>query len=517
MSETFKNCFEWIKIKISDIGELLRGINYKKEEAINEPKEKYLPILRANNISASLNFNDLVYVPQKNVKEEQLIKKGDIIFAMSSGSKQLVGKSAQAIFDYHGSYGAFCSLLRPCEKINKKFVAFFFQSPSYKNLISQIAKGTNINNLKREHILDFEFPFPPLPEQNAIVTKLEALLSELDKGIDLFKTVQQQLKIYRQSLLKYAFEGKLTEEWRKKKISKLQFAEKLIEQIKIEREKHYKQQLSDYNSGKIIIKPKPPKEIAPLTNSELIELPELPKEWSWRKIIDTVFNTSDDIVDGPFGSNLKNSDYSDAGTVPVIGISNIDEGYKTKIRYVTIDKFNTISRSAVYPGDIVIAKIGSSYGKTGIYPEWMPIGLIPANLIRIRPANHFHKKLLIYYLKSRTFKKELEKIVKSTAQPAYNVSDFKELPIPFLSLVEQHQIVSELESRLSLIDKLEEIISDGLIKSEIIRHSILKKAFEGKLLSEKELSETRKDPDWEPAEKLLERIKKLNQPIINKK
>jgi hypothetical protein len=69
-----------------------------------------------------------------------------------------------------------------------------------------------------------------------------------------------------------------------------------------------------------------------------------------------------------------------------------------------------------------VAKIGSTYGKTGVYPEWMPIGVIPANLLRIRPSEHYSKKLLIHYLQSTVFKKRLDKIMKSTAQPAFNGS-----------------------------------------------------------------------------------------------
>jgi len=93
------------------LGELIRGISYKKEDASKSPSQGCKPILRANNIKGHLNFDELVYVPAKIIREEQYIKKGDLIFAMSSGSKHLVGKSAPALNDYDGSYGAFCALL----------------------------------------------------------------------------------------------------------------------------------------------------------------------------------------------------------------------------------------------------------------------------------------------------------------------------------------------------------------------------------------------------------------------
>src|SRR3990172_10569437 len=169
MSEDNNIPKHWGRTKASEVGKLLRGINYKKQDASNEAKKDFLPVLRGNNINGELNFEDLVFVPKQNVSNEQLIKAGDIVFAMSSGSKHLVGKSAKAKTDYNGSFGAFCALYRPTDAINKSFIAYFFQGSSYKKLIYQIAKGTNINNLKREHILDLDFP---LPEQHAIVFRI---------------------------------------------------------------------------------------------------------------------------------------------------------------------------------------------------------------------------------------------------------------------------------------------------------------------------------------------------------
>jgi len=76
---------------------------------------------------------------------------------------------------------------------------------------------------------------------------------------------------------------------------------------------------------------------------------------------------------------------------------------------------------------------------------------------------------------------------------------------------EQNQIVQEIETRLSICDNIQAGINRDLEKAEVLRQSILKKAFEGKLLSEEELEACRREPDWEPAEKLLERIKKSKE------
>jgi type I restriction enzyme S subunit len=83
----------------------------------------------------------------------------------------------------------------------------------------------------------------------------------------------------------------------------------------------------------------------------------------------------------------------------------------------------------------------------------------------------------------------------------------QELPFPLLSIPEQHQIVQEIEKRLSVCDKVEQSITESLEKAEALRQSILKKAFEGKLLTEQEIAQCKKEPDYEPASVLLEKIK----------
>ena len=348
-------------------------------------------------------------------------------------------------------------VLKPLSELDSKFLFYCL------HILKIPDKGyaRHFQFLEKEN-----FPIPPLFEQQQIVSKIEELFSELDKGKQQLEAVRLQLKTYRQAVLKWAFEGHLTENWRKqnrgdKKIHEFQ------EEIKSKREAWAQ---------------KNGKRLKPISELNTGDLPSLPENWVWVRVVETVLNTADDIVDGPFGSNLKNSDYVKGAPIPVIGISNIEEGFKTKIRYITREKFETIKRSAVHPGDIIVAKIGSTYGKTGVYPEWMPIGVIPANLIRIRPSEHFEKKLLIYFLKSALFKKSLDNIMKSTAQPAYNVSKFKDLPIPFMSLEEQRILISEIETRLSVCDKMEGTITNSLQQSESLRQSILKQAFEGKLI-----------------------------------
>lgn len=163
----------WEWKKLGEIGELISGVTYKSNEALDKPKETYTPILRANNINVEVNFQYLVYVPTSCVKDKQLIRENDILIAMSSGSKNIVGKTAQAKTDYFGSFGAFCALFRCKKGTNKKYVGYYFKTSWYRNKISSLSRGANINNLRKENITSLDIPIPPLETQQKIVSILE--------------------------------------------------------------------------------------------------------------------------------------------------------------------------------------------------------------------------------------------------------------------------------------------------------------------------------------------------------
>ena len=202
----------------TEIATLIRGVSYDKKVASLSAKDDYIPVLRANNIQKNLVLNDLVYVPSDLVKEDQMIRKGDIVLAMSSGSKDLVGKSAQADTDIKAAFGTFCGLIRSKENVDSKFLGLYFQTQEYRNFVSYQSKGVNICNLKKKDIESLLIPLPPLPTQHAIVARIESLFAELDKGVEHLRTAQQKLKTYRQAVLNYWLTNG-SEKWEKVKLS----------------------------------------------------------------------------------------------------------------------------------------------------------------------------------------------------------------------------------------------------------------------------------------------------------
>ena len=199
----------WEAANLGDVLEVIRGVTYRKEDSRKTSNEGFLPVLRANNIQNTLVFEDLVYVPAKDVSETQTLRVGDIVIAASSGSLSVVGKAAQLKHPWAGSFGAFCFGLRPNTHIEQRFLGWFLHTKEYRNRVSKAAAGVNINNLRAEHIEKTPLRVPPFREQERIADTLDELLSGLDAGMATLERVQAKLKLYRATVLKAAVEGTL--------------------------------------------------------------------------------------------------------------------------------------------------------------------------------------------------------------------------------------------------------------------------------------------------------------------
>lgn len=179
--------------RVGDLAEQVRGVSYGKGDARDSPESGFLPVLRAGNITdTGVVFDDLVYVPQSKVSNQQLLRAGDVLIAASSGSLNVVGKAAPVLTDHHAAFGAFCKVLRPdTKRVDASYFAHFFRTPEYRRIVSSLAAGANINNLRNEHLDDLLIPLPPIVEQRriaAILDKADALrtkrreaLAQLDR------------------------------------------------------------------------------------------------------------------------------------------------------------------------------------------------------------------------------------------------------------------------------------------------------------------------------------------------
>lgn len=470
----------WVWTKMEDVADLLRGVSYAKDESSKEIKGGYVPILRANNIDSELNFDDLVYVLPKRVKHEQFVRAFDILIAMSSGSKDLVGKASQARNDFQGGFGAFCGLVRITPQLDRKFVGFYFQSQSYRNRISRLSSGVNINNLRRSHIESLSLPLPPLPEQHRIVAEIEELFTKLDVGVEALKKVKTQLERYRQSVLKSAMEGKLTKKWRETHKNEIGLPSLMLKnKIKNIYKTHRKN----------------------LPSVEDLQSHDLPEKWSYATLPYLVTNERYSIKRGPFGGSLKKEYFVSSGYKVYEQQNVIKNDFVLGNYYIDEEKFQEMKAFEINAGDVLISCSGT-IGRIAIVPESYEKGIINQALLKLTLDNNIILTNFFVYL-FRNFVQEEEFFTNIKGVAIKNIASIKELKKIFFKLPplsEQHKIVEEIEKRFSIADEVEKTVEQSLKQSEILRQSILKRAFEGKLAPH--------DPTDEPANVLLERIKK---------
>ncbi|MAO55990.1 MAG: hypothetical protein CMM61_09845 [Rhodospirillaceae bacterium] len=159
---------------LGEIASIVRGVTFSKSDAVNQPADGHLPVLRAGNIQDSLVLDDdLVYVPREKVNEKQILRKGDIVICTSSGSSEVVGKTARATHDWEGSFGAFCAGIRARRnKCDPSFLFYYLKSPQFR-LWTQRSSGANIKNIRKSELDLFEVPLPPLSEQRRIAAILD--------------------------------------------------------------------------------------------------------------------------------------------------------------------------------------------------------------------------------------------------------------------------------------------------------------------------------------------------------
>lgn len=232
----------------------------------------------------------------------------------------------------------------------------------------------------------------------------------------------------------------------------------------------------------------------------------LPEGWRWASLEDIVENPRSDIVDGPFGSNLKASEYKDDG-VPIIRIQNVarNKFNERNVRFVSHQKAKELKRHSFQPGDIVITKLGDPVGKTCIVPDNFGPGVIVADIVRLRLNPAFLSiPYIAYSINSSQAAEQIAEHVKGTTRPRVNLNHVRELMIPLAPLGEQKRIVAKLEELLPRANAVRErlIMIKAIMKR--FRQSALSAACSGRLTEDWR----GKNLEIETASDLLERIKK---------
>ena len=271
-------------------------------------------------------------------------------------------------------------------------------------------------------------------------------------------------------------------------------AGELLEQIRKEREEDEKV------SGKKLSKVKSP------ADTELAELPKLPTRWRWAELGEVIDNIQ---AGKSIKCNERPPESNELGIVKVSSVSWGEFNEKESKTCFSEEAFN--ADYIIHKNDFLFSRANTIelVGACVIVKSINKRLMLSDKILKIDFSQNHNIFYSLYYLRSVFGRKEIESLATGNQESMRNIGQdrIKRIKIPICSLLEQKAIVQEIETRLSVCDKIEQDIETNLEKAEALRQSILKKAFEGKLLNERELAEVRGAEDWEPAEVLLERIK----------
>ncbi|MDA9347144.1 restriction endonuclease subunit S [bacterium] len=174
---------------LAEKADIVRGVTFSKADAVGEPRDGYSPVLRAGNIQGQLILDHgLVFVPESKISEKQRLRCGDIVMCTSSGSTEIVGKTAYSEKDWDGSFGAFCAVVRPKEgQCHPRYLFHYLQSPKFRDW-TRNSSGAGIKNIRKSELDAVEIPFPNIDEQRRIariLDKAEAIRRKREQALEL--------------------------------------------------------------------------------------------------------------------------------------------------------------------------------------------------------------------------------------------------------------------------------------------------------------------------------------------
>lgn len=333
-------------------------------------------------------------------------------------------------------------VLKPNDDCSEKYLYYLTKYVALK--IKDHGYARHYQYVEKEEVY-----IPSLNEQARIVSRIEELFSELDKGVETLQIIKEQLAVYRQAVLKRAFEGKFTEQWRSEHSEIENSFKTLLDSI-----------LSDGHKEKY-------------ESEKNIKLSKLPNLWKWIRI--------GDISNGPEYGTSKKSEKE--GKIPVIRMGNLQKGIIDWEDLVYTSDDDEIIKYQLKAGDVLFNRTNSPelVGKTSIYRGERE-AVFAGYLIRINQADFIDSEYLTYYMNSFTAK-QYGNNVKTDGVNQSNINGKKlcSYPFPLCSVEEQKQVVYELGFRLTVCDNIDKMVDTTLAQAEAMRQSILKKAFEGGL------------------------------------
>ena len=456
-----------------------------------------LRLLRTSDItSGRISWETVPYCTENpDDLEKYILIDGDILVsrAGSVGVSHLLTKPLKAVF---ASY-----LIRLKPFIERRFLRYFLQSPDYWVAIAEEKLGIAVPNVNATKLKSIRVPVPPAQEQRRIVAKIEELFSELDKGIESLKKARAQLKVYRQAVLKHAFEGNLTAQWREENKDKIEKPEQLLARITQERAASYEKKLREWKaavkeweekgkSGRKPLEPRKTSELPQLSSGETAKLPPSPEGHTY-----TYLANLGELGRGKSKHRPRNAPELFGGLYPFIQTGEVKAASRIIREHSQTYSELGLEQSKLWPEGTLCITIAANIAETaflgfdGCFPDSV-VGFTATKTL-VLPD---YIDLFIKSVRTR-----IEAYAPATAQKNINLTTLENLVVPLCSLQEQRILVAQLEVVLSVIEDQNGAIDNQLLKVDALRQSILKKAFSGQLVPQ--------DPHDEPASVLLDRIR----------
>ena len=398
----------------------------KKPKDLRYSEYNEVPFVPMNLIPiATLFSKEFILKPSDALSSGTYFEPGDILLAKITPSFEN-GKQS-IIEDLPTPFGIATTEVIPIREVegvsDKIYLFYYLLLPDTRALLTARMKGTTGRlRLGAEALANLEIPLPPLAEQRRIVAKLEVLFTQLDAAVDSLKKAQAQLQRYRRSILKAAFEGKLTKEGS---------------------EEH-----SDSWKS--------------MTLNEFITLESGSRpRGGVRGILEGI-------------PSLGGEHLNDDGSFRF-----------EKIKYVPEHFFKSLNKGQIYPNDIIVVKDGATTGKTSFVDNNFPHKDAAVNehlfIVRVDPKVAF-PKFVFYHLFSSKGQQQILSDFRGATVGGISRNFPEKVDIPIPPLPKQEQIVSEIERHLSVADEAEATLDAELKRAERLRQSILKHAFSGKLV-----------------------------------
>ena len=445
----------WPLVRLNQIGVFIRGVSYAKSVAAYEPRSDYIGLLRANNIGSEVNFDNLVYIPCNLVKDEQFLLAGDILIAMSSGSKDLVGKASRILTNIDRTFGTFCGVLRCMPSCDNRFIHMLLQSPQYRVQISKQGRGIGINNLMKRHIEEFSFCFPPLEEQRSIVAKVDELMALCDK----LEAQQQE----RETLCKITQKTAMDDLATAQSSNALAVAWNRVHD-NLNLWLNDKEAITELRNTVCFLGCRGfLTESNPIYNTELNgDNTHLPNGWSWK----TLEQLSEYITSGSRGWKRFIADRGDV-FIRSQDIKHDSLVFEDKAFVVLPEQVEGM-RTLVRSGDLLMTITGANVGKCAQVPQLEQKAYVSQHVALIRVRDVRHTAFLHWWI-ANSFggRQHLAQYIYGD-KPGLNLTQVRSILIPLPPQEVQDRIMEALEHYKTLFDRLTTQVREAQNTAELL-------------------------------------------------